>query len=96
MASTLTARIDFEGPFFKVDPGETMLKNLQKMMEGIAQEGAASARSAYAAGEGSRALVRVGQDRVSEHIIGRTTSRSGRQWVSAAVVQVYNQGLSAE
>lgn len=94
----LTASIDFDGPFFQVDPGETMLKNLQKMMAGIAEEGATAVRAAYAAGESQRDLVRMTQDRVSEHVIGRVTarpSRGGRHWVSAAVVQVYNEGLSA-
>jgi len=90
--------IDMQGPFFQVDPGETILKNLQKMMQGIAIEGASAVRASYAAGEGSRQLVRMTQDRVSSHVIGRVTARpskGGRHWVSAAVVQVYNEGLSA-
>ena len=93
--ATKGAQVDFEGDFFKVDPGETMLKNLQKMMEGIAAEGAAAAKANLEAGAGGRALVRATGDRVADHVIGRTRSLVGKQWVSAAVVQVSNQGMDA-
>lgn len=92
---TASAQVDLTGPFFTVDPGETMLHNLQRMMEGIASEGATAAKANLSAGSGSRALVRVTHDRVADHVIGRTTSLSGRQWVSAAVVQVSNHGMDA-
>ena len=64
-------------------------------MQGIADEGASAAREGLLSGASGRALVRSTDDRVADHVVGRTTSRSGRQWVSAAVVQVYNEGMGA-
>lgn len=92
---TAGVQIDFDGPLFRVDPGKLIIENVRTMMEAFAQEGADSARQALRAGEGSRQLVRALGDRVSDHVIGRVQSRSGRKWTAAAVVQVYNEGLSA-
>lgn len=87
--------IDFSGPFFTKDPEKTIIDNVQKMMQGIATEGATAARTGLASGQQSRALIRELGDRVSDHVIGRVESRTGKEWHVAAVVQVYNQGLSA-
>lgn len=94
MGTPLT--VDLSGPFFKGDPGETMLKNLQKMMQALADEGASTARANFLSGSASRRLVSLTGDRVADHVVGRVTARpskGGRHWVSAAVVQVYNEGL---
>ena len=94
MSSTTTS-IDFDGPFFTRDPGLTVMLNVQKMMQGIAEEGAAIVRERMLTGQGQRALVRLLDDRVRDHVVGRTRSVAGKQWYIAAVVQVYNKGLSA-
>lgn len=96
MARTaVTARVDFSGPFFKVDPGKTILENVHKMMEAFAQEGATNAQTRLRVGAAGRAGIAEIGDRVADHVIGRVESRSGRKWTAAAVVQVYNQGLGA-
>lgn len=90
-----TANVDFSGPFFQKDVTKTIFQNIERMMQGLAEEGATAARAGLRTGSGGRALVRELGDRVADHVIGRTTSRVGNRWVSAAVVQVYNEGLSA-
>lgn len=87
------ATFDMSGPFFQVDPGKTMLENVHTMMTGIANEGAAMARTNLMAGSGRRALVRLTDDRVADHVIGRTRSLAGAEWQTAAVVQVSKEGL---
>lgn len=92
--TTVTAKIDFSGPFFTKDPEKTILANVAKMMQGIADEGAANARERLVAGAGGRALVRELNDRVADHVVGRVSARSGKRWTAAAVVQVFNEGMS--
>ncbi len=89
------ASVDISGPFFQVDVTKTLYQNIQKMMQGIAEEGAVAARANLSAGSGNRALVRMTQDRVADHVIGRVFSRTGKQWFTAAVVQVDNRDLDA-
>lgn len=92
----LSVGIDFSGPFFtNRDPGETILQNMRKMFDALAKEGEAAARQNMSAGSASRSPIRETGDRVADHIIGRTTSVVGRQWVSAAVVSVNTEGLEA-
>lgn len=88
--------IDFSGPFFQVDVEKTLFDNVQKMMLGIAEEGSTAARAGFEEGASSRALVRMTDDRVADHVVGRIHSRAGKEWHTAAVVQVYNQGLTAQ
>ncbi len=95
MARQASASVDISGPFFKVDVEKTLLQNIQKMMQGLADEGATAARANLEAGSGRRALVRMTQDRVADHVIGRVGSRTGKRWWAAAVVQVDNYGMDA-
>ena len=94
--AAVTATFDMSGPFFRVDPGKTMLENVHTMMTGIAAEGAKMAGQNLMIGSGRRALVRSTDDRVADHVIGRTHSISGAEWLTAAVVQVSKEGLSRE
>lgn len=87
--------IDFSGPFFTKDPAKTFMQNVKTMMQAFADEGAAAVRERMSAGEGTRALIRLLDDRVSDHVIGRVHARSGKEWTAAAVVQVYNEGFNA-
>jgi hypothetical protein len=94
------AQINFDGPLFHVNPGETMFHNLQQVMQGIAEEGSRVVRSDYAQGASRRDYISdlPGKTRVAYHVIGRIAARpskGGRVWSSAAVVQVYNEGFSA-
>lgn len=90
-----TADVTFSGPFFQRDPAATFWQNLDKMMEGIADEGERAAREGLLTGAGSRALVRETGDRVADHVVGRVSAVSGKDWVAAAVVGVNTQGLDA-
>lgn len=90
--------VKLEGAFFTVNPGLVLFGNLKKTMQAVADEGAAQVRSRYLVGALDRAPVRAFGDRTADHVIGRTVARpskGGRQWVSAAVVQVYNEGTTA-
>ena len=89
-----TNTVVLSGPFFTKDPEQTILQNLHKMMEGIAQEGASAAREGLMTGSGGRAMIRELGDRVADHVIGRTVSLVGKRWAGAAVVQVLNRGYS--
>lgn len=91
------AATEFSGPFFEVNPGETFFANMKRTMQGVADQGAAMVRGRYMANADSRALVQMTGDRVADHVIGRVfarPSKGGRQWVAAAVVQVYNEGMT--
>lgn len=87
--------VTYSGPLFQRDPQKTILQNTHKLMEQIADEGAEAARIGLRSGEASRDLIRELGDRVSDHVIGRVRSRAGKEWTAAAVVQVYNEGMSA-
>jgi len=89
-----TVNVDFSGPFFRSDPEKTIMENVHKMMVGIADEGAKAARAGLSTGSGGRALIRELGDRVSDHVIGRVASLSGKRWAAAAVVQVDQSGYS--
>lgn len=96
MASSRSqADIEMTGPFFQVDPGETMLNNITKMMQGVAEEGAKAARDGLLTGASTRQLISMTNDRVADHVVGRTASKSGKRWRAAAVVQVTNDGYGA-
>lgn len=95
---SVTAQIDFSGPLFTPDATGKLLDNIGKMMQAVADEEAAKARAALATGASGRELVRMTRDRVADHVVGRVTARpskGGRNWKTAAVIQVYNEGLDA-
>lgn len=100
MPTSVTARvtpsITVSGAFFQKDPAKTYMENVRAMMEAAAEQGAQLARERFLVGSESRALIRELDDRVADHVIGRVASRSGKRWTTAAVVQVYNEGLTAE
>lgn len=99
MSESVTARIDFTGPFFTKDPEKTILENVEKMMHAFADEGATAARQGLMSGAGERAPVRALGGRVADHVVGRVQSRVGVRWQTAAVVQVFagrGSGLSKE
>ncbi len=90
--------VDLSGPFFTRDPGLTLIMNVAKMMQGVAEEGASSARAALQQGEGARATITELHDRLSDHVVGRVygrPSRGGRKWHLWAKIQIYNEGLTA-
>lgn len=87
-------QINFSGPFFQKDPEKTILENVEKMMQGIAEEGSEAARGGLMVGAAHRAPIRALGDRVADHVIGRVSSLTGRKWQTAAVVQVLNRGFS--
>lgn len=90
----ITTTIDLSGPFFRNDPGKTFRQNVRLLMERIAEEGEADVTAQLRAGESSRAPIRRLGDRVSDHVIGRTRSLTGKRWAVSAVVSVNNSGLS--
>jgi hypothetical protein len=85
--------VDFSGPFFKADIDKTLLENVRKMMEGIAEEGEPAAEEGLLTGATRRALVSGTGDRVADHVVGRTESLTGKEWMTAAVVSVNRAGL---
>jgi len=87
--------VELSGPFFQRDPARTMGENIQAMLEGLAEEGEGLVRTVLTAGESSRApIARIPSDRVSEHVVGRVHSLSGKHWTSTAIISVNNSGFS--
>jgi hypothetical protein len=93
-SSRSAVSVDIHGPFFRADVEKTLFENIEKMMRGLAEEGAKAARFGLMTGSGSRALVTGTGGRVADRVIGRTRSLSGKRWYAAAVVQVDRSGLS--
>jgi hypothetical protein len=86
--SGVSLSVELTGPFFQRDPGLTLRGNIERMMQGIAEEGERSARDAFRSTEGARAPISYGQGRVADHVIGRVVSRTGKKWRASAVVSV--------
>lgn len=90
-----SVNVDMTGPFFRADPEKTVMENIQKFMQGLADEGAKAARAGLSTGSSRRAMIRELGDRVADHVIGRTSALSGKRWMAAAVVQVSQEGFGA-
>jgi hypothetical protein len=88
------SHIDVSGPFFQRDPRKTFRANVRVMMRRIEEEGEADVIQQQHVGEGSRAEISHGLGRVSQHVVGRVTSVTGRPWQVTAVVSVNNSGFS--
>lgn len=89
----VSAAVKFDGPFFRNDPSETFLRNVERMMAEIAEQGERAARSALASGQGSRAPLSTG-GHLSENVFGRVRGRVGwRRW---AAVSPYEPSHSKE
>lgn len=74
MTAKLT--VDLSGPFFRRRPGDTLYRNIGRMLEGLAEEGERLVQSQYPIYTGAgRAGVR-----------GRVHSLSGKRWAVSAVV----------
>lgn len=86
--------IDTSGPFFEKDAAKTYFENLRAMMEAWGAEGEKDVVAQMSAGESSRALVSILDERVSEHVLGRAFSVAppGKNWWETAVVSVNAKG----
>ncbi len=94
----MTGDVELSGPFFQRDPGLTLRGNVRKMMAALAEEGEREAIAAYRQGSTGRAQVSRLGGRVADRIVGRIharPSKGGKEWRASAVIQVYNEGLSA-
>lgn len=97
MARTpIATTIDLSGPFFKVDPVKTFRANVQTLMEAVAKEGEGDVKAQLRAGNGSRKPIAALGGHVSDHVVGRVRSLSGKRWQVTAVVSVNNSGLTAK
>jgi hypothetical protein len=93
--SKLSSQISLEGPFFRVNPGKTFRQNVRVLMDRISEEGEADVQQMLRSGEGSRAPLRdMSPNRVSGHVVGRTSNLAGKRWAVTAVVSINNRGLS--
>ena len=88
--------ITFDGPFFAKDPRQTFRANVRAWMARVAELGESEGRSAFRAGEGRRRPISGGRGRVSDYVVGRVNSRSGKRWEVTAIVSVNTSRLSAE
>jgi len=89
-------RVDFTGPFFERDPVKTYHANVRDLMDKLAAEGERDVKLQLQAGQGGRAPLGGGfqPGRVSGHVVGRTSSLTGKRWAVTAVVSVRNQGFT--
>lgn len=79
--------MDMTGPFFDHDPAKTFRRNVRDFMDEVAAIGEAEVKAQLRSGEGSRRPIRgVTPARVSGHVVGRTSSLSGKRWAVTAVV----------
>lgn len=69
--------VDLSGPFFRGDPSKKYLENLQRMLEGIAEEGERTIKSVYPVGP-------TGDGKAG--VVGRVKSLTGKRWLASAVV----------
>jgi hypothetical protein len=85
--------VDLSGPFFRRDPVRTWRENVRDFMDEIAKTGEAEVKAQLRSGEGRRAPIRgVTPARVSGHVVGRTSSLSGKRWAATAVISVRPPG----
>jgi hypothetical protein len=91
----IVTSIDLTGPFFVHDPAKTFRQNIRLLMDVLAAEGEADVKTQMRSGEGGRRPMRgIIPERVSGHVVGRTSSLRGRRWAVTAVVSVNNSRLS--
>ena len=86
MASSRIRGIDLAGPFFERDPRRTFRQNIRAFMDRIAEQSEHEVRRRMATGG------REGQH-VAPHVVGRTSSLSGKRWSVTARVSVSTRGL---
>lgn len=86
--------VELSGPFFQRDPGETLRGNIERMMQGLAEEGEKAGRDGFAATQAGRLPISQLGDRVSGHVVGRVVSLRGRRWRATAVVSINNFGYT--
>jgi hypothetical protein len=87
--------IKMGGPFFRKDPAKTFRQNVRVMMDAIAAEGEKDVKAQLEAGNARRLpIARLGDAHVSDHVVGRTKSLTGRRWAVTALVSANRPGLS--
>lgn len=96
MARTKTATvISLEGPFFEKDPVKTFRQNVRVLMDNTAELGEADVKAKLRQGEPRRLPMRgIQPERISGHVIGRTSNLAGKRWAVSAVVSVNKSGSS--
>jgi hypothetical protein len=87
--------VDMTGPFFRRDPVKTWRDNVKDFMDEVAALGEAEVKAQLRQGEGIRAPLSVG-GRVSNYVVGRTSSLSGKRWAVTAVVSPRPSGSRRE
>jgi len=96
MPSKFATSISMKGPFFTADIRKTVAQNKRDFLDQLAKAGEEDVRTQLRAGEGNRYPLGGGirPGRVSGHVVGRTTSLSGKHWLATAKVSVNNSGFS--
>jgi hypothetical protein len=95
-----TSHIDFSGPFFTNDPGQTFRQNARRMERAMALEGEADVKQQMDAGAAGRAVISrgVNPERVSGHVRAAIPySPGGKSKLNAAIlvnVYVENRGFT--
>lgn len=86
----VTTKIELSGDFFRRDPGKTLRQNVRDMNDGLAAWMEAEVQSDIAAHASSMPGY-TGWSR--DHIVGRTSSNSGKRWGTWAVVSANTNGM---
>jgi len=84
------ASVELSGPFFTRDPRQTVRQNIRRMMDALAAEMEGGVRTGMEAASGSMPAW-TGWTR--DHVVGRTSSLSGRRWGLTAVVSANTAGM---
>jgi hypothetical protein len=85
--------ISMTGPFFEKDPGATLRQNMRTMVAAMADEGVADVRAQIVSHAGEMPKY---TGWTADHIIGRSESRTGKQWSLWAAVAMDTSGMDAK
>lgn len=97
MATRITAKAEYIGPFFHKDLDKTIEENVQALLQGFARAGEEDIVRKLSAGQDARrelAIEGIDVTRVAQRVEGRVRSMTGAPWHRWAVVSPTREGLN--
>jgi hypothetical protein len=86
------ASVELSGPFFTRDPRKTVRQNIRRMLDALVKEGEEGVKAQMSAKAGS---MPAWTGWTHDHVVGRTSSLSGKRWALNAVVSASTDGMGA-
>ena len=89
---TVQTKVELSGPFFRVDPGRTLYRNIADMQDALAEEMQGLVRRDIQGRSGS---MPSDTGWTTDHVLGYTTGRrTGKRWALWSAVGVPTEGMS--